>query len=41
MRDRRVLWIVAAAVLVIILAWAVWPAGEVPTPATPGTTTTQ
>jgi hypothetical protein len=41
MRDRRVLWIVAAAVVVIILAWVIWPASEAPTSVAPATTTTQ
>jgi len=41
MRDRRVLWIVAAVAVVIILAWVIWPANEAPTSVAPATTTTQ
>jgi hypothetical protein len=41
MRGRRLWQIIAAVVVVIILAWVIWPADEAPSPATPGTTTTQ
>jgi hypothetical protein len=39
MRNQWVWWVVAAVILVIIVAWIVWPPNEAPAPAAPATTT--
>ena len=39
MRGRRLWQIITAVVVVIILAWVIWPTDEAPSPTAPATTT--
>jgi hypothetical protein len=32
-QDRRIWYVVAAVIVVLIIVWALWPAGEVAPPA--------